>query len=130
MNRLLWTLQILLAVLFVLAGSLKLVLPAAQLAKQAPMLTVPFLRFVGICEVLGAIGLVLPGARHMRRELTPLASLGLVGIMIGAVIVTIMTNGIMMALFPFLVGVLAAFIAYGRWKRPREAAVHSASASR
>jgi hypothetical protein len=112
----LWTIQALLALVFLFAGGVKLVLPVEALTKQMPMLSGGFLRFVGICEVLGGLGLILPGLLHIRPGLTPLAAAGLVGIMIGAVVVTLMTVGVAMALFPFVVGLLAAFVAFGRWR--------------
>ncbi len=115
MNRLLWIVQILLALLFLFAGGAKLFMPAAQLTAQTP-LPAPFLRFIGVMEVLGGLGLVLPGMLRIRRELTPLAAAGLVIIMIGAVIVTIQTLGPVMAVLPFVTGVLAVLVAYGRWR--------------
>ncbi len=116
-NRTLWIIQGLLAALFLFAGGVKLVMPAADLAKQAPMLSVGFLRFVAVCEVLGAIGLILPRLLRIQPVLTPLAAAALVVIMIGAVTVTAMMNGIAVALFPLVVGLLLALVAYGRWRR-------------
>jgi len=80
------------------------------------MLSAGFVRFVGACEVLGAVGLILPRLLRIRPGLTPLAALGLVGIMIGAVTVTLMTGGTATALIPFAVGLLALWVAYGRWR--------------
>ncbi len=116
-NRTLWIIQGLLAAVFLFAGGVKLVMPAADLAKLAPMLSVGFLRFVAVCEVLGAIGLILPWLLRIQPVLTPLAAAGLVIIMIGAVTVTVMMNGIAVALFPLVVGLLLALVAYGRWRR-------------
>ncbi|MGB6945858.1 MAG: DoxX family protein [Bryobacteraceae bacterium] len=116
-NRTLWIIQGLLAALFLFAGGVKLVMPAADLAKQAPMLSVGFLRFVAVCEVLGAIGLILPRLLRIQPVLTPLAAAALVVIMIGAVTVTAMMNWIAVALFPLVVGLLLALVAYGRWRR-------------
>ena len=113
-NRVLWIIQILLALIFLFAGGVKLVMPAAELAKAAPMLSVGFLRFVAVCEVLGAIGLILPLLLRIGPGLTPLAAVCLIVIMIGAVVVTVMTNGVAMAIMPFVVGLLLVFIAYGR----------------
>jgi DoxX-like family len=113
-NWVLWTIQILLALLFLFAGGVKLVMPAAELIKQAQMFSAAFLRFVGVCEVLGAIGLILPVLLRIRPGLTPVAALGLIVIMIGAVVVTVMMNGVAMAIMPFVVGLLLVFIAYGR----------------
>jgi multisubunit Na+/H+ antiporter MnhG subunit len=75
-----------------------------------------FIRFIGVCEVLGALGLILPGIFHRRQELTPLAAAGLTILMIGAVVVTIMGDGIALAITPLIIGLLCAFVAYGRWK--------------
>jgi hypothetical protein len=113
-TRVLWVIQGLLALLFLFAGVAKLAMPAETLAKQVPMLSVGFLRFVAVCEVLGALGLILPGLLKIRPGLTPLAAAGLVIIMIGAVAVTIMIGGGAQALFPGIVGVLAIWVIYGR----------------
>ena len=89
----LWTLQLLLALLFLFAGGTKLVVPLDVLASMGSpnqvQLPGAFIRFVGVAEVLGALGLVLPGLLGVRRELTPVAGAGLIIIMIGATILTI-----------------------------------------
>ena len=115
MTRALWIVQILLALLFLFAGGTKLVMPAAQLTGQTPLPAL-FLRFIGIAEIAGALGLILPGALRIRPGLTPLAAACLTIIMIGATIVTVMTMGAALALLPFIVGVLTVTIAYARWR--------------
>jgi hypothetical protein len=70
-------------------------------------------RFIGVAEVLGAIGLILPGVLGIAQGLTPLAAAGLVVIMAGA---TILTGGAA-ALIPLTVGLLLAFVGYGRTRR-------------
>jgi hypothetical protein len=75
-----------------------------------------FLRFIGVAEILGALGLILPGLLRLRPGLTPLAAASLVIIMIGATVVSLMTGTVAMALMPFVVLLLTAFVAYGRWK--------------
>lgn len=112
-NATLWTVQVLLALLFLFAGGMKLVIPIENMTAQ---ITLPgwFLRFIGVAEVSGALGLILPGLFRIRTELTPLAAAGLAIIMIGAIVVTIATNGVAPAVVPFVTGVLAAFVAYGR----------------
>jgi len=115
MNLALWILQTLLALLFLWAGGIKLVLPIEEMTKQMPMPGL-FLRFIALCEVLGALGLILPGLLRIRPGLTPLAAAGLAIIMIGATMVTLMTGDIAMALIPSVVGIFAAFVAYGRWR--------------
>ena len=117
-NGVLWIIQGLLALLFLFAGGVKLVMPADELVRQAPMLSAGFLRFVAVCEVLGAIGLILPLLLRIRPVLTPLAAACLVVIMIGAIVVTLMTGSVATAITPFAVGLLLVFIAYGRWRAP------------
>jgi len=115
-NRVLWIVQALLALLFLMAGGAKLAMPAGALAKAAPMLSVAFLRFVSVCEVLGAIGLILPWLLRIQPRLTPLAACALVVVMIGAIVVTVMTIGAPMAAFPAIVGVLLVWVAYSRFR--------------
>ena len=113
MNVALWIVQGLLAALFLLAGGAKLVMSADQMAGPVA-LPVWFLRFIGVAEVLGALGLVLPGLLRVRPVLTPLAAAGLVIIMIGATVVMWAGGMVAVALMNLVVALLAAFVAYGR----------------
>jgi hypothetical protein len=79
-------------------------------------LPVLFLRGLGVIEILGAVGLILPGLLRTRPGLTPWAAAGLVIIMIGATVITAATGPFATALFPLIIGLLAAFVAYGRWR--------------
>ncbi len=119
MNIVLWVIQILLALLFLFAGVTKLVLPIEVLTAMGSPNQVQFpglfIRFIGVCETLGALGLILPGVFRRRRDLTPLAAVGLVIIMIGAVVVTIIADGVAAGIGPMVVVLLCAFVAYGRW---------------
>jgi hypothetical protein len=111
----LWTLQVLLAALFLMTGSMKAVMPADLLAAQTP-LPIALVRFIGLCELAGAFGLVLPGLLRIAPRLTPLAAAGLVVLMLCATILTpilIAPDPIMM-LLPATVGVLAAYVGYAR----------------
>jgi hypothetical protein len=120
----LWVIQGLLAAVFLFAGGFKLALPLAALAKVSP-LPAPFLKFIGACEVTGAIGLILPGLVRIRTGLTPLAAAGLVIIMTGATVITAATQGAAPAVLPLVVGLLAATVAYGRWRvAPHGSAAH------
>jgi hypothetical protein len=112
-NRILWTVQIVLALVFLFSGSMKLILPIAALTQQMPL---PgwFVRFLGVAEVSGAMGLILPWLFRIRPELTPLAAAGLTTIMIGAMVLTLTSGGGIFALMPFTVGVLTALVAYNR----------------
>jgi uncharacterized membrane protein YphA (DoxX/SURF4 family) len=113
----LWTAQGLLAVVFLMAGSMKLALPTDALLASMPMpLPIPFVRFLGICEVLGSLGMVLPGLFRIRTELTPLAASGLVIVMTGATVITLAVGGGAAALVTLVIGALAGFVAYGRSK--------------
>lgn len=115
MTYALWIVQGLLAALFLFAGGTKLVLPLEKLAGPVAM---PgwFLRFIGVTEVLGAIGLILPGLLRIRPGLTPLAAVGLVIIMIGATVMTLMIGDVTSVLIPLVTGLLLLFVAYGRWR--------------
>jgi hypothetical protein len=113
-NTLLWTIQILLAALYLFAGGFKLVAPAEQMTAQGPQLPVAFLRFIGAMEVLGACGLILPGLTGIKPRLTSLAAAGLVIIMIGATVISAATLGLATAVLPCVAGILAAFVAYAR----------------
>ena len=115
MNKALWIVQVMLACLFLFGGVVKLIMPIEEITKQVPLPGL-FMRFIAVCETLGAIGLILPGLLRIRPGLTPLAAAGLVIIMVGATIITLVTGGGAAALLPLVVGLLAAFVAYGRWR--------------
>ena len=117
MNIALWIAQALLAAIFLFAGGMKLVIPIEEMTKQMPIpLPGWFLRFTGIVEVLGAIGVILPWLLRIRPGLTPLAAAGLVIVMIGATVYTLAAGDFASAPIPLVVGILAAFVAYGRWR--------------
>jgi hypothetical protein len=115
MNIVLWVIQVLLALIFLFAGVTKLILPIEEMTKQMAMPGL-FLRFLGVAEVLGTLGLILPGLFRIKTWLTPLAAAGLVVIVIGATVTTLMIGGGATALFPLVTALLAAFVAYGRWR--------------
>lgn len=114
MNIVLWILQVLLALFFLFAGISKFLMPADELAKNMPSyLSVGFIYFIGVCETLGGIGLVVPWVTKIKPGLTPLAAVCLVIIMIGATVVSL-PMGVGPALIPAITGVVLAFIAWGR----------------
>ena len=113
-NRLLWTAQTLAALLFLFAGSMKFIMSPEQMQQGSLTLPIPFIHFIGICECLGALGLVLPGVTRIHTFLTPLAAAGLTIIMVGAVVVSVLAMGAPAAIFPGVVGVVTAWIAYAR----------------
>ena len=119
MNIVLWIVQALLALLFLFAGGTKLILSSEQMqAMGSPnQIVLPglLIRFIGVCEVLGALGLILPGLFRIRPGLTPLAAAGLFIIMVGAIATTLMSGEVAPALFPLVMAILLAFVVYGRW---------------
>ena len=121
MTYALWIVQGLLALLFLFAGVMKLIMSVEEMTRDVQM-PGAFLRFIAVAEILGAIGLILPALLRTKPGLTPLAAAGLAIIMIGATVVTMTYMGVAMALFPLVVGLLAVFVAYGRWRvAPQEA---------
>jgi uncharacterized membrane protein YphA (DoxX/SURF4 family) len=114
-NRALWILQVLLALLFLFGGVMKLVMPIEEMTKELPL---PgwFLRFIGVAEALGGLGLVLPALLRIQPGLTPLAAAGLTIIMIGATTLGVASSNLVGTLLPLVVGILTAFVAYGRWR--------------
>ena len=115
MSVALWTVQVLLALLFLFSGGPKLVMPIQELlAQMAVPLPGLFVRFIGVIEVAGALGLIFPALLRIKPSLTPLAACGLVIEMIGATVITVIGMGVAPALMPLIVGLLAAFVAYGR----------------
>lgn len=115
----LWAVQGLLGLAFVMAGQMKLFTAIPELAKMLPWAsTVPeaLVRFIGASELLGGLGLILPAATRIKPMLTPLAAAGLVLVMILAGGFHV-TRGEFGALpINFVLGGLAAFIAWGRVK--------------
>jgi len=102
----LWIIQGVLAALFLFAGGFKLAAPVATLAKLSPLPAL-FMKFIGVCKVTGAVGIILPAALNIRPRLTEVAASGLVIIMIGAIVVTVATQGVAPAVMPAVVGTLA-----------------------
>jgi uncharacterized membrane protein len=111
-NITLWVVQVVLAGVFLFAGGMKLVAPIEMLTAEFPFPEV-FIRFIGVCEVAGALGLVLPGLLRIRTDLTPLAAKGLVILMVGATMFT-PPDQLAMGVIPAAVGLLALAVAYGR----------------
>jgi DoxX-like protein len=115
MNRGLWIVQGVLAALFLFAGGSKLVMPLDQLTGPVAL---PgwFLRFIGVAEVLGGLGLFLPGLLRVRPGLTPLAATGLLIIMLGATGLGLSVRDVTMTAIPAVVALALGFVAYGRWR--------------
>ncbi|CAN5816224.1 DoxX family protein [soil metagenome] len=115
----LWIAQVLLALAFGASGLMKLVTPIAELAKSMPWIAdMPALiRFIGTSELLGAIGLILPSATRVLPKLTVAAAIGLVVVMILAAGFHFSRGEADHTPVNFVLGGVAAFIAWGRWKK-------------
>jgi uncharacterized membrane protein len=112
----LWTLQGFLALFLALAsGAPKLLMPAEALPMPIP-LSQGFLYFIGVSEVLGALGLILPGVLRIRPGVTVLAAVGIVLLTVCAAVYQLMAAQPGNAVFALAIGALAAVVAYGRWK--------------
>ena len=115
MNTILWVLQVLLAVAFFAHGWLFLAPPPEMLA-QMQSIPQAFRIFIGVAEVLAAVGLILPGITRMLPWLIPSAAAGLMVVMIGATILHIARGEVSSAMTTAILLVLLTFVAYMRWK--------------
>jgi putative oxidoreductase len=115
----LWVTQVVLALMFTMAGFMKSTQPIDELGKKMTwVLDLPSLtRFIGIAEVAGALGLILPAATRIMPKLTPLAALGLTVVMVLATIFHISRGEFQALPLPLVLGGLAAFVAWGRFSK-------------
>jgi uncharacterized membrane protein YphA (DoxX/SURF4 family) len=118
MNIALWVIQLLLALTFVVSGVNKLARPRLALAGQLPYVedfSDAQIKGIGTLEVLAAIGLMLPPLVHFATFLTPLAAVGLILVMVGAVVTHLRRSEPQMAAVNGLLLILAAVVAIGRF---------------
>ena len=119
LNVVLWILQVVLALMYLFAGyqktfgNLQVVVKSIFWVLSVPA---PLVRFIGISELLGGIGLVLPALLKIRPQLTALAAAGLSLIMVGANIFHLVRGEFFVLPMTFVLLILVAFVAYGRWK--------------
>jgi putative oxidoreductase len=115
----LWIAQILLALVFGFAGCMKLLTPIEELAKNAAWIrnSEVLIRFIGISEVAGALGMLLPSLTRIKPKLTSLAAVGLFIIMILATGFHLMRGEARFAPMTVALGALAAFVAWGRFRK-------------
>ncbi len=118
MNKFLWVLQVLLGVQFFAVGLMHFIIPPGLPALMSWMYDLPtgLHYFSGIAEILGGLGLILPGLTRIQTRLTPLAALGLSLVMVGAVVFHISRGEIVNIVMNFILMGLMSFVAYGRWK--------------
>jgi uncharacterized membrane protein YphA (DoxX/SURF4 family) len=116
MSIVLWVLQILLALAFLAHGLMFLFPPASLVAVMNATIPPAFRLFLGVAEVLAAIGLTVPGLTRIKPWLVPAAAAGLMIVMIGAVSLHISRGEVSSAVTTATLFVLLAFVAYQRWK--------------
>jgi hypothetical protein len=123
MNILLWVLQVLLALAFLAHGYLLLFPPAAVVDQMNASLPRWFQLFLGVAEVLAAVGLTLPGIARIQPWLVSCAAAGVMIVMICATIFHIVRGEVSSALITVVLLAMATFVAYTRWRiapiRPR-----------
>ncbi len=120
MNVVLWIAQIVLAVTFLMAGAMKLMQPYERLAADERMgwvndVSTGLVRFVGLAEVLGAVGLILPAVTGIGPVLVPLAALGIAAVMVGAIVIHSRRGETQMVVMNAVLGLIALFVAWGRF---------------
>ncbi len=118
MNIALWVVQILLAVAFLGSGLMKLTQPKEKIATSmawAADFSPTAIKLIGLVEVLGALGLVLPAVTGIAPILTPLAAVGLALVMVGAAITHARRGESQMIVVNVVLLLLAAFVAWGRF---------------
>jgi putative oxidoreductase len=116
----LWTAQVLLAVTFAFSGLVKLTISAAALAQKMPgetLLPLALIRFIGVAEVAGAIGLILPSATRILPVLTPVAARALALVMALAAVFHISRGEFSSLAVVLVLGAIAVFISWGRATR-------------
>ena len=121
MNVVLWIVQVLLAAAFGVSGVMKSTMPIPELALQVPWsddVPVAFVRFIGLVELTGAVGLILPALTRIKPGLTPLAALGILTIMLLAMLFHISRGEFGVLPINLALGAMAAFIAWGRRRVP------------
>lgn len=118
MNTTLWILQGVLALLFGMAGVMKSTQPTSQLARSMTWIdrvSPATVRFIGVSELLGAIGVILPWALNTVPILTPLAAVGLALTQVLAIIHHARYGEYKAIVFNVFLFAMAAFVAYGRF---------------
>ena len=119
LNLSLWIAQVLLAGMFLMSGLMKVSQPIDKLSQMLPWTSqVPeaLVRFIGVSEFLGAIGLLLPSLLRLRPKLTPIAAVGLALVMLFAIVFHISRGETPAIGMNFVLIAVALFIAWGRFK--------------
>ena len=116
----LWIAQVILAAMFLMSGFMKVSQPIEQLSQMLPwaaQVSEALVRFIGVAEILGAVGLIFPSLLRIQPKLTPIAAVGLALVMLFAVVFHISRGETPMIGMNFILIAIAAFIAWGRFKK-------------
>ena len=116
MNILLWVLQLLLAAAFFVHGWLFLFPPAAMVEQMNASLPRWFQVFLGIAEVLAAVGLTLPGITRIQPWLVPAAALGVMVVLVSATFFHLVRGEVSSAAITVGLLAVATIVAYMRWR--------------
>jgi uncharacterized membrane protein YphA (DoxX/SURF4 family) len=119
-HYILWSAQVLLAVVFAFTGFMKLTISPTDLAKSMPAglgLSLPLIRFIGFAEVAGAIGLILPAATRILPILTRVAAGALAVVMALAALLHVWRGEIASLAVVLVLGAIAVFVTWGRTTR-------------
>jgi putative oxidoreductase len=116
MNILLWVLQVLLALAFFAHGAMFLFPPAAIAEQMNATLPRWFQLFLGVAEILAAVGLIVPALARAQTWLVPAAAAGIMIVMISATVFHLMRGEISSAVITCVLLVMATVVAYMRWK--------------
>lgn len=120
LNIILWVAQILLATSLLYGGTMKLFQPIDKLAAMWPWtgeVSMALVKFTGIVDLLGALGVILPTLLRIKPRLTAIAAIGVVILMICASIFHISRGEAAQIGFNVFLGIVAAFVAWGRWRK-------------
>lgn len=120
LNISLWIAQGLLAIMFTMAGAMKCTQPIEELGKSLPWVnevSAGLVRFIGISELLGGIGILLPSLLRIKPVLTPLSAIGLAVVMVLAFGYHIIKAEYNVLGMNILLAFIALFVAWGRYKK-------------
>ena len=118
MNAALWTVQVILAIMFVMAGAVKLMKDKGELAEKMGWVedfSQSTIRLIGTAEIMGAIGLIAPALTGIAPILTPLAASGLAVVAMGAMVVHVRRREYPAALMTIMLAAMSVFVAWGRF---------------
>ncbi len=118
MDTVLWIFQAFLAFVFLITGAMKLIMPRERAMERAPYCedyTQRELHLIGVAEILGSLGLILPAVTGILPWLTPLAAVGLIMVMAGAIRTHYRRQEYNYIPGNIVLLVLSAFVAYGRF---------------